>query len=469
MTIPEILYNKIARIQNETFECVSMLNRYHDDGDGSQDSFVEIENRLINAKSHAERDLGQITEPPSAVQIRDSLIRDIETNYNTLINMMQYFKIINANDQVRNVSIAPITRPPPAEAPSPSPPQSPTKAPSSEFNAKNEFIQLAKRSSQRYLELFDLDNELNALAENIAIEPDASSVSRLECASILTRALLLRQTSVVDFGVLRETSAFTPARIKKLDSILDYIFQICMAMREKKTLFLQQRIGIRTVPSNDNKSGAEANDESAVVIASRVSFVYDILSTTASPNPDDIVLCRKRQRDRVGNLIGNDQTFEEILFTTHPELYTAASLANSANLIITNLVKYNDSMTDLWTERPVNYDRPHVCNVGMGNDFESLVASWSVTVVNKPFNVYVNLNDERRIFSATIDPASAAAGVYVDALLKRIYELVLICEQNRCNVRVEVAAHREQLESELKRLPSVVQVAKLRAMISGNK
>nr|QHN73951.1 hypothetical protein [Spodoptera litura nucleopolyhedrovirus]WOC30960.1 hypothetical protein GACBDANE_00033 [Spodoptera litura nucleopolyhedrovirus] len=457
MTIPEILYNKITRIQNETFECVSMLNRYHDDGDGSQDLFVEIENRLINAKSHAERDLGQITEPPSVVRIRNDLIRDIETNYNTLINMMQYFKIINANEQVRNVSIAPITRHPVA----PKTP-SPTKASRPEYddniNVKNEFIRLAKRSSQRYLELFDLDIELNALAENRAIEPDASSVSRLECASILTRALLLRQTAVVDFGVLYETSAFTPVRIKKLDALLDYIFQICLAMREKKTLFLQQKIGIRIVPPSNDRP---ISDSSAVVIANKVSFVYDILSTVSTTTTDDIVLCR-RQHDRVvGNLIGNGQTFEEIISTTHPELYVVASIANAANLIITNLVKYNDSMTDLWTERPVNYDRPHLCNVGMGNDFDSLVASWSATVAHKPFNVYVNLNDERRFFSTTIDP--------VDKLLKRIFELVLICERDQCNVRVEVAANREQLESELKRLPSIIEVAKLRSIVSENK
>lgn len=486
--LPELTYNKILNSQNDMFAVVSLLNRYTN---GSQERFAEIENRLVNAHAVANREIVVSDDiDPDARRtvefVKRSLLDSIEMNYNTLINMMQYFKSTNTqNEQFisdassSGSSSESIALPQNVRYNTPAGDVLPAVSNYEPLSLMQEFKKLARLSTQRRLDRFAYEPELTRLVNTRPASSAAESgLSRIDCAAIVAKGMFRPAESRLDLSIVHEASAFTPARVKKLDSLLDYLYQICRAMRQSQTEFLEQRMLIRRF-----KRSSPPGLESTVNTKQTASMLSDILLDEELGKRTDLVLCQIGGPHIDGNLLGAEgHSFEESLFSTHPELYALVHfeqrppLGDDEAIVMTNVVRYNDSFTvNQWTERAVDYAAPVLSNVGFADTLRNGRAEYTAETIGRDLvklnalvhgwvtNTATSSADSVTVLASLEDESDAT-------LVRKFLMLLLVCSTNRCRLKagVSVPERRKLIEAALNRMARVLRSQQLYSSIITN-
>jgi hypothetical protein len=376
----EVLYNKILNVQNEMFACVNLLHRYTN---GSQEQYAELENRLINARVVTEREIvidetvPEIEDVISYMRyVKKHLLKSIETNYSTLINMMHYFKSINVipndPDHVPIVKTSVITDKKSSDEPT----DIRYETPANDVILQNQrgptveesFRSLVNVSTQRSLDDFVLYNELSQLVNQRISSLDEDGLTRMQAAAIVAKALM--KPAETNFQ-LKVPPNPTPQFVRKLDAILFYLYQICRAMRYNATgEFLQQKMFIRR--PKQIESSLQLN--LPVTTPRLVGDVQNHLNDRKV-----LLVCQISSPSIENHFERNTNTTEENTFTDYPELWTLVQyervppLAANEALLITNVVRFNSSTTiNEYTAVPVDTENAKSIDVGFVNTFNSL-------------------------------------------------------------------------------------------------
>ncbi|AAR28888.1 ORF124 [Leucania separata nucleopolyhedrovirus] len=437
----EVLYTKMLGLQNELFRCLTMLHEYLNK---SKDNYAELENRLVNVRAVTEREIiiddtipGVKDAIGSLRYVKKHLLKSIETNYNTLINVMQHFKSTNVvpNDPnyvpiVKPTSAVGETSRMPTDIRYETPANYVTLPSERVPTVEESFRSLITLSTLRQLDDFVFYDQLVQLVdESVAnTKADADGLTRLQAAAIVTKALVRPAETSFQLKVPRDP---TPQFVRQLDAILFYVYQICRILRYSTTNeFLQQRIFVRRLKRTE--SVLQLN--TPVVTPRLVGDVQDHLQES-----NILIVCQIRSSSIKGHFDNttNADSLEESLFTDYPELWSAVQyesvppLMPDEAVLVTNVVRFNSSTTiNEYTPVPVDTENTHPIDVGFVDTFdslqncqtkfESLIGAWRYGAFSRTTNYYpkvmIDLNEES-----------------LGTLRKKIMIFTLVATSNMCS------------------------------------